>query len=823
MFSAPFLKRQSAWVIPAIFLVGLCLSALVGWISATWAGQQTGFGVFGLLSAVTLVMTALLAWALRLAAGETLRAESALAKAREAGEKFSELVDLSSDWYWEQDDQFRFTAISGGITNKGGSRIDASLGKTRWELAIHEPEAAAWQHHREQLARQEPFHDFRYTLRIADGSLRTYSISGLPRFDAGGTFLGYRGVGHDITGAARAEAALRQSESQLRQIADNMPAMFAHFTLDGGRICAYSNDRYAGFFGLTAEQAVGMHLHDILGEETLAALEPYWRRVEAGEVVRYERSRREKNGREVHIDVWLQPQRNKTGTVTGVYAMINDITPRKEMELALRKSKTQLVKAQEVAQTGSWELDIPANRLTWSEEAYRIFGIAPGTPLTYDLFMQRVHPDDRAAVNAAWAAAMAGAPYDIEHRIIDGAVRWVRERAEIELDADGAPLEGIGTVQDITERKEAELKLRLAASVFENSLEGVTITDAERNIIAVNNAFTRITGYAADEVIGRNPRFLKSGRQDRGFYAAMWLAIEQNGLWSGEVWNRRKSGESYPEILSITAIRDERGRTLHYIGIFTDITDIKRAEEAVRAVNAGLEQRVRERTAELEASNRELEAFSYSVAHDLRGPLRGIEGFAHVIAEDYAHALDDAGRGHLARIQQAAKRLAQLIDDLLELARIMRVDMHRREVDLSALAHAVARDLQAGSERTVRFHIAPDLKARADPTLMTAALGNLLENAWKFTAREPIARIEFDADINGAAPASFYVRDNGAGFDPTYAGKLFQPFQRLHHPDEFAGTGIGLATTARIIQRHGGRIWAEGSPGLGATFRFTLP
>jgi PAS domain S-box-containing protein len=351
----------------------------------------------------------------------------------------------------------------------------------------------------------------------------------------------------------------------------------------------------------------------------------------------------------------------------------------------------------------------------------------------------------------------------------------------------------------------------------------VTITDAERNIIAVNNAFTRITGYAADEVIGRNPRFLKSGRQDRGFYAAMWLAIEQNGLWSGEVWNRRKSGESYPEILSITAIRDERGRTLHYIGIFTDITDIKRAEEAVRAVNAGLEQRVRERTAELEASNRELEAFSYSVAHDLRGPLRGIEGFAHVIAEDYAHALDDAGRGHLARIQQAAKRLAQLIDDLLELARIMRVDMHRREVDLSALAHAVARDLQAGSERTVRFHIAPDLKARADPTLMTAALGNLLENAWKFTAREPIARIEFDADINGAAPASFYVRDNGAGFDPTYAGKLFQPFQRLHHPDEFAGTGIGLATTARIIQRHGGRIWAEGSPGLGATFRFTLP
>ena len=283
-----------------------------------------------------------------------------------------------------------------------------------------------------------------------------------------------------------------------------------------------------------------MHLHDILGEKTFAILEPYWQRVEAGEIVNYERSLTDPQGRTVHIDVWLQPQRDKD-SVTGIYAMVSDITARKEMELALRKSEAQLVKAQEVAQTGSWELDIPANRLTWSEEAYRIFGIAPGTPLTYDLFMQRVHPDDRAAVDAAWAAAMAGAPYDIEHRIFDGAVRWVRERAEIEFDADGRALEGIGTVQDITERKEAELKLRLAASVFESSLEGVTITDAERNIISVNSAFTRITGYDSDEVIGRNPRLLKSGRQDASFYAAMWLAIEQNGFWSGEVWNRRRS------------------------------------------------------------------------------------------------------------------------------------------------------------------------------------------------------------------------------------------------------------------------------------------
>ncbi len=821
MLSAPFLKHLPVRAIPAVLLAGLGLSALIGWYAASATGLHAGMTVFGLLAAVTLVMTALLAWALRLAATETHRAETALAEAREAGDRFRELVELSTDWYWEQDEQLRFTVMSGGVVNKGGFRVDATLGKTRWELPIEGVSEADWENHRALLARHEPFSDFRYDIRVADDSLRTFSISGRPRFDAGGKFLGYRGVSHDITHAARAEAALRQSESQLRQIADNMPAMFAHFRT--GRICAYCNDRYAAFFGLTPARAVGMHLYDILGESTYAALETYWQRAEAGEVVNYERSRREGDGREVHIDVWLQPALDDGGVVAGVYAMVNDITPRKEMELALRKSEERLLKAQEVAQTGSWELDVPGNRLTWSVEAYRIFGIAPGTPLTYDLFIAIVHPEDRAELEQAWNAALAGAPYDIEHRIlVDGAARWVRERAEVTFDADGRPVEGIGTVQDITSRKESELNLRLAASVFENSREGVTITDAERNIVSVNSAFTRITGYAGGEVLGRNPRLLKSGRQGRGFYDAMWLAIERDGFWSGEIWNRRKDGGIYPEILSISAIRDERGRPQHYIGIFTDITDIKHAEESVRALNADLERRVQDRTAELKASNRELEAFSYSVSHDLRGPLRGIEGFAHVIAEDYGDRLDEAGRGHLARIQQAAKRLAQLIDDLLELARVTRADMHRSDVDLSALAHAGAHDLQAGSERTVRFEIEPGLTAWADPSLISTMLESLLGNAWKFTSRQAEARIAFGSKMVEGERA-FLVRDNGAGFDPAYASKLFQPFQRLHHPDEFTGTGIGLATAARIVRRHGGRIWAESQPGHGATFYFTLP
>jgi PAS domain S-box-containing protein len=288
------------------------------------------------------------------------------------------------------------------------------------------------------------------------------------------------------------------------------------------------------------------------------------------------------------------------------------------------------------------------------------------------------------------------------------------------------------------------------------------------------------------------------------------------------LWHAASAEYRYVSLRAVP-LYDNRDRLLEWIGTADDIDDRRRAALEIRRLNAELEQRVEERTAELERANKELEAFSYSVSHDLRTPLRAIDGFSQALLEDYAPQLDDTGRDYLTRVRSGAQRMGRLIDDLLKLARVSRAALNHESIDLSSIALDIVNDLRTASPgREVDIKIAPGLVAVGDAHLIRIALENLLNNAWKYTGKRAAAHIEFgQRSQNGES--CYFVEDNGAGFDMAYAGKLFGAFQRLHDAKEYPGTGIGLATVQRIIHRHSGHIWADAALDRGSVFYFTLP
>jgi PAS domain S-box-containing protein len=375
-----------------------------------------------------------------------------------------------------------------------------------------------------------------------------------------------------------------------------------------------------------------------------------------------------------------------------------------------------------------------------------------------------------------------------------------------------------------TKLRERELWL---ATTLRSIADGVVATDSENRVTFLNPVAEALTGWLAAQAVGRIANDILSFVSDHN---PPNLAGPPDGALPGQTMKAEqattklvsKSGKAIPVDESAAPILDDAGHELGKVIVFRDISERRQAEAEVRKLNAELELRVVERTAQLEAANKELDSFNYSIAHDLRSPLRGIDAFSVLLVENHTANLGPEALECLNRIRAGVERMRQLIDDLLRLSRVAQCDYRPQKVDLTEIATRISAELQATSKnRQAEFLVQGGITIEGDSSLLRIALENLLSNAWKFTSKTGAPKIEFGSTVEQGKQVC-YVRDNGVGFDMKYADKLFGVFQRLHSGKEFEGTGVGLAIVERIIHRHGGHIWAESLPGKGATFYFTV-
>jgi PAS domain S-box-containing protein len=514
---------------------------------------------------------------------------------------------------------------------------------------------------------------------------------------------------------------------------------------------------------------------------------------------------------------------DEVGALTDAFNEMLGRIQHNEAEIARGAERLRL--AVESAQIGTWDWDIARDSVVWNARNYEIFGVDPGTAITSAVFFDRIHPEDRLRARAAIDSAdNTSSDFSTEFRTYDAErperVRYVAVRGRFLKSAAGEPRRAVGVTLDISERRTSELRvieseLRFRA-VAERAPALIWSCDHELRRDYFNKTWLAFTGRSLEQE-------LDCGWQEGIAEADLerWRDVAGNAAtlrdpYSVEYRLRRADGEWRWIIETGSPRLAADGSFAGYLGSCIDITARKENEEE-------LEAHVRLRTRELQAANQELESFSYSVSHDLRGPVRAIQGFAEIALEEIDANNASSAKERIDRVIKAADRMNKLIDAFISMARISRAELKVESVNLTKLAEEVIAFLRAANpQRPVETDIAPDLTARGDERLLRIMLENLLSNAWKFTARKEQARIGFGAEFRHGETV-FFVRDNGAGFDPTLAHKLFHAFERLHPGSQFEGLGVGLNTVHRVIEKHNGRVWAESVPGEGATFFFTLP
>jgi PAS domain S-box-containing protein len=630
----------------------------------------------------------------------------------------------------------------------------------------------------------------------------------------------------DITERKSAEMSLRASQERLKAVVDA--------ALDG--IILMDHEGRIVDFNPAAEQIFGYSRDQVIGESVAEKIIPSrfrdqhrigLRRFQTtgeGQVLghRLELQALRSDGSEFPVELSI----SRVGSTepplfTG---FIRDITEPKLAEERLRESKDQLAGVIGSAMDAIISVDGEHRIVLFNAAAERMFMFpvedAIGQQLDrfipqrfHDVHKKHIENFGRTNVTRRSMGSL-GALFGLR---ADG-TEFPIEASISQLESDGRKIYTV-ILRDITERKRAEEALREQATILD--LAPVLIFNLDHQIIFWNTGAEKMYGWRSEEAVGKFANELLQTEFPIPL-ERIKAQVFARGHWEGELVHTTRDGRSITLASTWVLHKDKDDKPKAFLQINNEITERKTAEGEIRRLNTELELRVEQRTAQLIAVNKELEAFSYSVSHDLRAPLRHINGFSRALMEDYAGTLDDVGNGYLNEICDASREMSKMIDDVLKLARVARSEMKDEPVDLTAMAEEVAADLRNLSpEHEVSFNVEPGMQVSGDKRLLQFVLANLIGNAWKFTTIRDLAVIEFGAN-ESEGETVFFIKDNGSGFDMCYANKLFGAFQRLHSAEEFEGTGVGLATVKRIIERHGGRVWADAEPDKGATFYFTI-
>lgn len=515
---------------------------------------------------------------------------------------------------------------------------------------------------------------------------------------------------------------------------------------------------------------------------------------------------------------------------------------REKLIIDLHASEERLRLAVEASHTGFFERNFVSGEALYSKEWKRQIGYAEDElPDETQEWEQRLHPDDQALVLEKVNACIQGVSkqYDAEYRLQhkDGSYRWILARGEVHCDREGNPLRLIGCHIDISNLKQTQAALAESHEKYrlltENIKDVVWVLDTETFCFTyMSPSVERLRGYTAEEVMAHPIDF--AIMPDKGNWARDIVFKRKTQFLEGEFGSDHfftteieqpcKDGSTvWTDVLTSYYI-NPKTRHVEVLGVTHDISERRAAQEEVTRLNAELETRVAERTRELKRANEELSSFAYSISHDLRAPLRAIDGFSHILVEDHAKDLDDSARRLISRLRENAVIMANLIAGLLEFSRKGSQELHFQPVDLQILVRQVLDDMKYEyPDHPAHVKVGELPECTADPVVIKQVFQNLIHNAFKFTTKTDHPLIEIGSKIN-QKEVVYYVKDNGVGFDMTYAHeRLFNVFQRMHRMDEFEGTGVGLAIAQRIIHRHGGEIWAESTPNQGTTFTFTIP